>query len=60
MASLLLSLIHPLVSLLSLFLLAWAIQRFCYVRWSKAWIVVGIYFFANFGVALTKIMLRNS
>ena len=58
-ASLLLTLVHPLASLLSIFLLAWAIQRFCYVRWSKAWTVTGIYFCANLGLAITKVMLRK-
>ncbi len=58
--TLLLTLVHPLASLLSLLLLAWAIQRFCYVRWSRAWIVTGIYFASNLGVAVTRVMLRQS
>ena len=51
-AGLLLSLAHPLAPLLSLVLLAWAIQRFCYVRWSKAWIVTGVYLAVRVGLII--------
>jgi hypothetical protein len=58
--SLILNNVHPLASLLSLFLLAWSIQRFCYLRWSKAALVTGIYFCANVGVALVIHMIRGA
>ncbi len=59
-AAALLSLAHPLAPLLSLVLLAWAIQRFCYVGWSKAWIVTGIYLVTNLTLAIGTQALRSA
>lgn len=52
--------IGPFAFLVVLGALAWAIQRFCFVRWSKAWIVTGIYGVSNIALATASIMLRKA
>lgn len=49
LVSALLSLVHPFLGLAGLLLaLPWAIQRFCYVGWGKAFVTTGIYLVSGF------------
>ncbi len=52
--------VGPFALLLVFVLLAWAIQRFCYVRWSIAWIVTGIYAVSNIALSVGIHMLRKA
>lgn len=59
--SVILSLFMGLFSLpLVLVALAWALHQFCYLRWSRAWIVTGIYTVAQLGIGMAFAVLRSS
>lgn len=60
MISILLSLaIGPFAFLVALFILAYAIRRFCYISWSKAWAVTGVYAVTNIALAIGTVMLKR-
>jgi len=39
--------IGPFALIVTILLLAWSLQKFCYLRWSKAFMVTGIYLLTN-------------
>lgn len=58
--SILLSLaIGPFAFLVALFILAYAIRRFCYISWPKAWAVTGVYAVTNIALAIGTVMLKR-
>ena len=58
--TLLLSLaIGPFAFLVALFILAYAIRRFCYIGWPKACAVTGVYAVTNIALAAAHVMARR-
>lgn len=58
--SILLSLaIGPFAFLVALLVLAYAIRRFCYIGWPKAWAVTSVYAVTNIALAVGHVMLRR-
>jgi hypothetical protein len=59
--SILLSLfIGPFAFLVALAVLAFAVQRFCYVGWPKAFAVTGIYAVSNIALSLGMHLIRKA
>jgi len=51
--------IGPFAFLVALFILGYAVRRFCYISWPKAWAVTGVYAVTNITLAVGTVMLRR-
>lgn len=51
--------IGPFALIASVVLLAWALNKFCYIRWSKAFMVTGVYLLTNILLAFGLRALKS-
>lgn len=52
--------IGPFAFIVALCILTFALHRFCYIGWSKAMAVSGVYGVTNIALAVTSMMLRKA